>query len=95
MKNKGDATKLKQIEIFAFLNYREYKPPASFDIPEDLRVTLYEWDKNSGNKNDQIKWIMSCKIERIRFPAIIKFTFLHMQKVVKNFSGIFKLLVNF
>ena len=26
----------------------EYKPPASFDIPEDLRVTLYEWDKDSG-----------------------------------------------
>jgi hypothetical protein len=30
------------------LSFREYKPPASFDIPEDLRVTLYEWDKNSG-----------------------------------------------
>ena len=27
---------------------REYKPPASFDIPEDLRVSLYEWDKSSG-----------------------------------------------
>ena len=26
----------------------EYKPPASMDIPEDLRVTLYEGDRNSG-----------------------------------------------
>ena len=26
----------------------EYKPPASMDIPEDLRVSLYEWERDSG-----------------------------------------------
>jgi hypothetical protein len=31
-----------------FLSSREYKPPASFDVPEDMRITLFEWEKNSG-----------------------------------------------